>query len=250
MLTASNTLARLAARRGKHALDRDLCCDQGICRCDLEKTYDRDGQFAVPASELAPSGPGSTISPASSRRSTCRSIRRSRRAATCSGPAPLRPAPPLPLSRPITVKAQSSSQGTRGLLEHLKPGVKIRAIGPSGIFSFHRHHQESFQAPVATEAGAKPLDDVTPDAGARSGIRFALSKVSVRCAEADTVRAMEPRRVHRRVKSLLAVACRLHPELAGDHPDPVVAKVDQGSRRPPGGAGEMAGDGAERDDLR
>ena len=160
------------------------------------------------------------------------------------------PSPPRPLSRPITVKAQSSSQGTRWMLEHFKPGVKIRAIGPSGIFSFHRCQQESFQAPVATEAGAKPLDDVTPDAGARSGILFALSKVSVRCAEADTVRAMEPRRVHRRAKSLLAVACRLHPELAGDHPDPVVAKVDQGSRRPPGGAGEMAGDGAERDDLR
>ena len=73
------------------------------------------------------------------------------------------------------------------MLEHLKPGVKIRAIGPSGIFSFHRHHQESFQAPVATEAGAKPLDDVTPDAGARSGIPTSASVLLVVAAIAWVV---------------------------------------------------------------
>ena len=224
--------------------------------------------------------------------------------------------PSRPLSLSITVKAQSASQGTRWMLEHLQPGVQIRAIGPSGIFSFHRYpaakylfisagsgitpmmsmttwawdsgqmpdivfvhaartpseiifrerleqfanrvpglqlrftieqadpfrawpgfrgrlsqimlglmapdyldrevfccgpepfmravremlgalgydmaryHQESFQAPVATEAEVRPLDDVTPDAEARSEILFARSNVSVRCAETDTVLAM------------------------------------------------------------
>ena len=224
--------------------------------------------------------------------------------------------PSRPLSISITVKAQQASQGTRWMLEHLKPGVKIRASGPAGIFSFHRYpaakylfisagsgitpmmsmttwawdsgqmpdivfvhaartpseiifrerleqfanrvpglqlrftieeadpfrawpgfrgrlsqimlglmapdyldrevfccgpepfmravremlgalgydmaryHQESFQAPVGTEADARPLDDVTPDADARSEILFSLSNVSVRCAETDTVLAM------------------------------------------------------------
>lgn len=266
MLTASNTLARLAARRGNHALDRDLYCDQASAAVIWKRSTTATGSSPCPPANWprlgivppcrwalafrAPSGarfddqPGQfptldlpinpKIAPGGNVQRTC----------TTS------PSPPAPLVAADHGEGAIRQSGTRWLLEHLKPGVKIRAIGPSGIFSFHRHHQESFQAPVATEAGAKPLNDVTPDAGARSGILFALSNVSVRCAETDTVLAMEPRRVHRRAKSVLAVACRLHPGLTGDHPDPVVAKVDQGSRRPPGGAGEMAGDVAERDDLR
>ena len=35
-----------------------------------------------------------------------------------------------------TVKAQSESIRTRRMLEHLKPGMKIMAYGPSGIFRF------------------------------------------------------------------------------------------------------------------
>ena len=224
--------------------------------------------------------------------------------------------PSRPLSISITVKAQGGSLGTRWMLEHLQPGVKIKAHGPSGIFSFHRYkaqkylfisagsgitpmmsmttwawdsgempdivfvhaakypseiifrerleqfanrvpglqlrftveeadpfrawpgfrgrlsqimlglmapdyldrevfccgpepfmravremlgalgyemgryHQESFQAAVETEADAQPLDDVTPDAGARSEILFSRAGLSVRCHETDTVLAM------------------------------------------------------------
>jgi ferredoxin-NADP reductase len=224
--------------------------------------------------------------------------------------------PSRPLSISITVKAQPGSIGTRWMLEHLKPGVKVKAFGPSGIFSFHRYparkylfisagsgitpmmsmttwawdsgqmpdivfvhaarhpseiifrerleqfanrvpglqlrftveepdpfrawpgfkgrlsqimlglmapdyldrevfccgpepfmqavrdmlgalgfdmahyHQESFQAPVGTEADAPALNDVTPDARASSEILFALSGITVPCTETDTVLAM------------------------------------------------------------
>ncbi len=43
--------------------------------------------------------------------------------------------PSRPLSLSITVKAQAGSIGSRWMLDHLKPGMKIRAFGPSGIFS-------------------------------------------------------------------------------------------------------------------
>jgi len=43
--------------------------------------------------------------------------------------------PSRPLSLSITVKAQIGSIGSRWMLDHLKPGMRIRASGPSGIFS-------------------------------------------------------------------------------------------------------------------
>ena len=224
--------------------------------------------------------------------------------------------PSRPLSISITVKAQAGSIGTRWMLDHLKPGMKIKAFGPSGIFSCHRHparkylfisagsgitpmmsmttwawdsgqmpdivfvhaarrpseiifrerleqfanrvpglqlrftveeadpfrvwpgyngrlsqimlglmapdylerevfccgpepfmravremlgalgfdmahyHQESFQAPVGTEAEAQPLSDVTPDAGSSAEITFASSGKVAACAETDTVLAV------------------------------------------------------------
>jgi len=227
--------------------------------------------------------------------------------------------PSRPLSISITAKAQSSSIGTRWMLDHLKPGMKIKAYGPSGIFSFHRHparkylfisagsgitpmmsmttwawdsgempdivfvhaarrpseiifrerleqlanrvpglqlrftveepdlfrvwhgyrgrlsqimlglmasdylerevfccgpepfmqgvremlislgydmaryHQESFGAPVRTEAEAPPIDDVTPEEGAGAEITFTTSGITTACAETDTVLAVAKR---------------------------------------------------------
>ena len=224
--------------------------------------------------------------------------------------------PSRPLSISITVKAQKGSIGTRWMLDHLKPGMRIKAYGPAGVFSFHRHparkylfisagsgitpmmsmttwawdsgempditfvhaarrpseiifrerleqfanrvpglklrftveepdpfrawpgyegrltqimlglmapdylerevfccgpepfmqavrdmlgalgydmaryHQESFQAPVATEAEAVPLNDTVPDADTRAEITFGLSGVTAACAETDTVLAV------------------------------------------------------------
>lgn len=227
--------------------------------------------------------------------------------------------PSRPLSISVTVKAQFDSIGTRWMLDHLRPGMKIKAYGPSGIFSSHRHpakkylfisagsgitpmmsmttwqwdsgempdivfvhaarqprdiifynrlvqfagrvpglqlrftveqtephdvwtgyqgrlhqimlglmapdylerevfccgpepfmqsvrdmlialgydmehyHQESFGAPVRTEADAPELDDVVPDEDARSEITFAASGVSAPCSETDTVLAVAKR---------------------------------------------------------
>lgn len=227
--------------------------------------------------------------------------------------------PSRPLSISITAKAQKDSIGTRWMLDHLKPGMRLKAYGPSGIFSFHRHparkylfisagsgitpmmsmttwawdsgevpdivfvhaarrpsdiifrerleqfanrvpglqlrftveepdpfrawpgytgrlsqimlglmapdyldrevfccgpepfmqavremlaslgydmaryHQESFGAPVRSEAEAPVIEDVTPDEGAKAEIAFARSGVSAPCAETDTVLAVAKR---------------------------------------------------------
>lgn len=43
--------------------------------------------------------------------------------------------PSRPLSLSVTVKAQANSVGTRWLLDNLRPGMKVKALGPAGIFT-------------------------------------------------------------------------------------------------------------------
>ncbi|MFW2544293.1 2Fe-2S iron-sulfur cluster-binding protein [Primorskyibacter sp. 2E107] len=43
--------------------------------------------------------------------------------------------PSRPLSLTVTVKAQEGSIGTRWMLDHLRPGMRIKATGPAGIFT-------------------------------------------------------------------------------------------------------------------
>ncbi|RYG91976.1 hybrid-cluster NAD(P)-dependent oxidoreductase [Loktanella sp. IMCC34160] len=43
--------------------------------------------------------------------------------------------PSRPLSISVTVKAQEGSIGTRWMLDHLRPGMRIKASGPAGIFT-------------------------------------------------------------------------------------------------------------------
>ncbi|WP_343562316.1 2Fe-2S iron-sulfur cluster-binding protein [Kiloniella sp. b19] len=43
--------------------------------------------------------------------------------------------PSRPLSLSVTVKAQPDSIGTRWMLDHLRPGMRIKAMGPAGIFT-------------------------------------------------------------------------------------------------------------------
>lgn len=47
--------------------------------------------------------------------------------------------PSRPQSISVTVKAQRDSIGTRWMLDHLRPGMRLRAWGPSGVFSFLRN---------------------------------------------------------------------------------------------------------------
>lgn len=42
--------------------------------------------------------------------------------------------PSRPLAITLTVKASGSSVGTRWMIDHLRPGMRIKALGPGGIF--------------------------------------------------------------------------------------------------------------------
>ncbi len=68
--------------------------------------------------------------------------------------------PSRPLSLSITVKAQAGSLGTRWLLDHLKPGMKIKAHGPAGAFSFHRHKADKYLF-ISAGSGITPMMSMT-----------------------------------------------------------------------------------------
>ncbi|WP_373946698.1 2Fe-2S iron-sulfur cluster-binding protein [Paracoccus marcusii] len=68
--------------------------------------------------------------------------------------------PSRPLSISVTVKAQSTSIGTRWMLDHLKPGMRIRAFGPNGIFSFHRHPAAKYLF-ISAGSGITPMMSMT-----------------------------------------------------------------------------------------
>lgn len=52
--------------------------------------------------------------------------------------------PSRPMTIGVTVKAQEGSIGTRWMLDHLKPGMKIKASGPAGIFTMPRKEQKKY----------------------------------------------------------------------------------------------------------
>ncbi|APX16889.1 hybrid-cluster NAD(P)-dependent oxidoreductase [Phaeobacter inhibens] len=54
-------------------------------------------------------------------------------------------------------------------------------------FDMENYHQESFGAPVETEADAPDLDDVVPDSATTAELHFSLSDVTHKCTETDTV---------------------------------------------------------------
>ena len=68
--------------------------------------------------------------------------------------------PSRPLSMSVTVKAQAGSIGTRWMLDHLKPGVKIKAYGPNGIFSFHKHQAKKYLF-ISAGSGITPMMSMT-----------------------------------------------------------------------------------------
>lgn len=106
-----------------------------------------------------------------------------------------------------------SWQGYRGRLSQIMLGLmapdylerEVFCCGPEPFMQAVRdmlislgydmdlYHQESFGAPVATEADAPVLDDVVPDEDSKAQIRFAASDVVASCAETDTVLAVAKR---------------------------------------------------------
>ena len=69
----------------------------------------------------------------------------------------------------------------------------VREMLVSMGFDMDHYHQESFGAPVATEAEAPVIDDVAPDEDARAQITFTESGITTACAETDTVLAVAKR---------------------------------------------------------
>ncbi|WP_378948678.1 2Fe-2S iron-sulfur cluster-binding protein [Paracoccus sp. R86501] len=68
--------------------------------------------------------------------------------------------PSRPLSISVTVKAQATSIGTRWMLDHLKPGMRLKAFGPGGIFSFHRHPAQKYLF-ISAGSGVTPMMSMT-----------------------------------------------------------------------------------------
>ncbi|WP_289043421.1 hybrid-cluster NAD(P)-dependent oxidoreductase [uncultured Aliiroseovarius sp.] len=68
--------------------------------------------------------------------------------------------PSRPRSLSITAKAQKDSIGTRWMLDHLAPGVRIRAIGPAGQFS-HLNHAADKYLFISAGTGITPMMSMT-----------------------------------------------------------------------------------------
>jgi len=61
MLSQSEMLARLGARRPNYSLDRDLYCDEGVFQLDLEHVFYKEWLFAIPSCDLPKPGAFATL---------------------------------------------------------------------------------------------------------------------------------------------------------------------------------------------
>ena len=68
--------------------------------------------------------------------------------------------PSRPLSISVTVKAQPGSVGGRWMIDHLRPGTRLKAFGPAGIFSFLRHEAPKYLF-ISAGSGITPLMSMT-----------------------------------------------------------------------------------------
>ena len=64
--------------------------------------------------------------------------------------------PSRPRSISITAKAQKDSIGTRWMLDNLAPGVRIKALGPAGLFS-HLNHEAGKYLFISAGSGITPM---------------------------------------------------------------------------------------------
>ncbi|TVQ54123.1 MAG: hybrid-cluster NAD(P)-dependent oxidoreductase [Rhodobacteraceae bacterium] len=68
--------------------------------------------------------------------------------------------PSRPLSVSVTVKAQSDSVGTRWMLDHLRPGMRLRAKGPAGIFTLPTREKNKYLF-ISAGSGVTPTLSMT-----------------------------------------------------------------------------------------
>ena len=74
--------------------------------------------------------------------------------------------PSRPYSIAVTVKKQADSIGTRWMMENLKPGMKLKAVGPLGDFSYVKHPGEKYLF-ISAGSGITPMMSMTRDLGDR-----------------------------------------------------------------------------------
>jgi len=82
--------------------------------------------------------------------------------------------PSRPTSLTITVKAQDGSIGTRWMLDNLRAGVRVKAIGPGGTFS-HMFHPSPKYLFISAGSGITPMMSMTTwmyDSGRAADIVF------------------------------------------------------------------------------
>ncbi|MCZ4291613.1 hybrid-cluster NAD(P)-dependent oxidoreductase [Hoeflea alexandrii] len=82
--------------------------------------------------------------------------------------------PSRPVSISITIKAQPGSIGSRWMLDNLRPGMKLKAFGPAGVFSFQNHPSDKYLF-ISAGSGVTPMMSMTTwffDLGAASDIVF------------------------------------------------------------------------------
>ncbi len=70
--------------------------------------------------------------------------------------------PSRPYAVAVTVKAQKNSIGTRWMFDNLKPGMKIRALGPLGDFSYVRHPGDKYLF-ISAGSGVTPMMSMVRD---------------------------------------------------------------------------------------
>ncbi len=82
--------------------------------------------------------------------------------------------PSRPTSLTITVKAQNASLGTRWMLDTLRPGMRLKATGPAGGFSYVDHPSRKYLF-ISAGSGITPMMSMTThmyDAGRDPDIVF------------------------------------------------------------------------------
>jgi ferredoxin-NADP reductase len=75
--------------------------------------------------------------------------------------------PSRPFTVAVTVKAQKDSIGTRWMFDNLKPGMKIRALGPLGDFSYVKHPAQKYLF-ISAGSGITPMMSMTRDLNDRA----------------------------------------------------------------------------------
>lgn len=75
--------------------------------------------------------------------------------------------PSRPYALSVTVKAQTTSIGTRWMFDNLKPGMKIRALGPLGDFSYVRHPGDKYLF-ISAGSGVTPMMSMVRDMSDRA----------------------------------------------------------------------------------